>query len=55
MIHHKGFVRDLSELDNLINELEGTYKGFKMITVLSISSGYILYYTLTSVSEGEGK
>ncbi len=34
----------IGELNKLISELEETYKNFNLITILSISSGYLIYY-----------
>ncbi len=44
MIKHR-FVKSIEELNDLILELEITCE-FRMITILPISSGYILYYDL---------
>ncbi len=52
---HNSFVYGVVELNQLIVELEETYKSFKMIAVVPHNSGLVLYYSFTSVSEGEMK
>ncbi len=48
---HNSFASTIQGMHDLISELEEQYKNFKMITVVPISSGYVLYYSLTGRSE----
>ena len=46
MVTHNSFAKTISKVGELINELERTYKSFELITIVPISSGYVLYYKI---------
>ncbi len=43
---HTSFASSITEMDKLIMELEKMYKNFDIKTIVPISSGYVLYYTI---------
>lgn len=43
---HNSFAKTIDGMNQVIKELEEIYKSFRMITIVPISSGYVLYYKL---------
>ena len=43
---HRAYVKGVWEVDELIAELEHTFKSFDLKTILPITGGYIIYYSL---------
>ena len=43
---HTSHAKTINAMDEIIKELEEAYKFFELKTIVPISGGYVLYYTI---------